>query len=131
MVFVSERKSYIILRGLLNVHTSSKEKSNESKESFDELKQIADCFPKYHTKILLGDFNVKVGRENNSKPTIWNDSLHQDSKDNVVRIVNFATSKNLVVMSRHVIRKREGRGVYIVLVGKYKGKRLFRRRRRR
>jgi len=51
-------------------------------------------------KKLLGDFNAKVGRENMFKPSIGNESLHQDSKDNGVRIVNFATSKNLVVKSR-------------------------------
>ena len=50
-------------------------------------------------KILLGDFNAKVGRENIFKPTIGNESLHQDSNDNGVRIVNFAMSKNLVVKS--------------------------------
>ena len=48
-------------------------------------------------KILLGDFSAKVGRENIFKPTIGNESLHQDSNDNGVRIANFATSKNLVV----------------------------------
>ena len=48
--------------------------------------------------ILLGDFNAKVGRENIFKPTIGNESLHQDG-NNVVRIVNFATSKNLVFKS--------------------------------
>jgi len=42
---------------------------------------------------------VKVGRENIFKPTIGNESLHQGSNDNGVRIVNFATSKNLVVKS--------------------------------
>ena len=31
------------------------------------------------------------------KPTIRNDSLRQDSNDNGVRMVNFATSKNLIV----------------------------------
>jgi hypothetical protein len=56
-------------------------------------------FPKYHIKILLGDINTKVGRENIFKPTIGNESLHQDSKSNGVRIVNFATSKTLVVKS--------------------------------
>ena len=50
-------------------------------------------------KILLGDFNAKVGRENIFKPTIGNESLHQDSNDNSVRIVSFATLKNLVVKS--------------------------------
>jgi len=44
--------------------------------------------------ILLGDFNAKVGIENIFKPTIQNESLHQDSNDNGVRIVNFATSKS-------------------------------------
>jgi len=48
-------------------------------------------------KILLGDFNTKVRREKIFKPTIGNESLHQDSNDNGVKIVNFATSKNLVV----------------------------------
>ena len=33
------------------------------------------------------------------KPTIGNESLHQDSNANGVRIVTFATSKNLVVKS--------------------------------
>ena len=36
-------------------------------------------------------------RENIFKPTIGNEDLHQDSNENGVRIVNFATSKNLVV----------------------------------
>ena len=50
-------------------------------------------------KILLGDFNAKVGRENIFKLTIENESQHQDSNDNGVRIINFATSKNLGVTS--------------------------------
>jgi len=50
-------------------------------------------------KTLLGDFNAKVGREDIFKPTIGIESLHQVSNDNGVRIVNFATSKNLVVKS--------------------------------
>ena len=82
------------------MHAPSEEKSDDSKESFyEELKQGFYRFPKYHMKILLGDFNEKVGRENIFKPTIGNDSLHRDSNDNGVRIANFATSKNLVIKS--------------------------------
>ena len=56
-------------------------------------------FHKYHMKILLQDFNAKVGRENIFKPTIGNESPHQDINDNDVRIVNVGTSKNLAVKS--------------------------------
>ena len=37
--------------------------------------------------------------ENIFKHTVGNDSLHKDSNDNLFGIVNFATSKNLVVKS--------------------------------
>jgi hypothetical protein len=66
---------------------------------YEELEQVSDQFPRYHAKILLGDFNAKVGREDIFKPIIGNESLHEDSNDNGVRVVNFATSKNLIVKS--------------------------------
>jgi len=70
------------------------EKSDEAKDSFyEELEQVFDHFPKYHMKMLLKEFNAKVGRDNMFKPTIGQESLHQDSNENGVRIVNFATSK--------------------------------------
>jgi endonuclease/exonuclease/phosphatase family metal-dependent hydrolase len=47
------------------VHAPSEDKSDYSKDSFyKELEQVFDNFPKYNGKILLGDFNAKVGREN-------------------------------------------------------------------
>ena len=102
--FVSDRLSYVVLRGcwhniiVVNVHTPSEEKSDESKDSFyEELEQVFDHFPKYHMKILLGDFNAEVGRENIFKPTIGQERVHQDSNDNGVRLVNLSTSRNLVV----------------------------------
>ena len=72
-------------------------KKCEIKESY--LSQVFDRFPKYDMKILLGDFNAKVGRENIFKLTIGNESLYRDNNDNGIRIVNFAKSKNLVVKS--------------------------------
>jgi hypothetical protein len=64
------------------------------KDSFYwELNRVFDKLPKYHMKILLGDFNAKVGSEHIFKSTIGNESLHKISNDNGVRLVNFATSK--------------------------------------
>jgi len=104
--FVSDRVSYLVLRGhwcnilVLNVHAPSEEKSDDSKDCFYvELEQVSYNFSKYHMKILLGNFNAKVEGENIFKPAIGYDSLHQDNDDNGVRIVNFATSKNLAVTS--------------------------------
>jgi len=51
--FVSDRLSYIVLRGhwlhiiLANVHAPSEEKSEELKDSFyEELEEVFDHFPK-------------------------------------------------------------------------------------
>jgi hypothetical protein len=82
------------------VHAPNEDKCNDSKDSFyEELEQVFYYFPRYHMKIQLRVFNAKVGRENIFNPTIGNESLHQNSNDNGVRMVNFATSKNLVVKS--------------------------------
>jgi hypothetical protein len=92
---------YIILRGRwcdiinLTVHAPTEDKIYDVKDSFyEELECVFDKFPKYHMKVLLGDFSAKVGRENIFKPTIGNESLH-----NWVSVVNSATSKNLIVKS--------------------------------
>ena len=83
---------------VLNVHAPTEEKSDSSKDSFyEELEQVFDHIPKYDMKILLRDFNAKVGRENIFKLTIGNESLHQNNNDNGAGTVNFANSKNLVV----------------------------------
>jgi hypothetical protein len=60
---------------------------------------VFDKFNKSHMKILLGDFNAKVDREDIFKPTIGNGSLYKTSNGNGIRVVNFATSKNITVKS--------------------------------
>jgi hypothetical protein len=104
--FISGRMSYIILRGrwcniiVFNVHAPCEGKGDDEKGSFyEELGHVFDQFPRYVMKIILCDFNAKGGRENIFKPTIGNHSLHENSNDSGVRVVNFATSKNLVVKS--------------------------------
>jgi hypothetical protein len=57
-------------------------------------------------KILLGDFNAQVGREDIFKPIIGNESLHEASNDNGVRVVNFATSKKANCQERNISTPR-------------------------
>jgi hypothetical protein len=76
------------------MHAPCEDTSDDIKDSFcEELGRVFDQFPRYDMKILLGDFNAKVGREDIFKPTIGNESSHEISNDNGVRVVNFATSK--------------------------------------
>jgi hypothetical protein len=49
--------------------------------------------PTYRIRILLGDFNAKVSRKDIFKPAFGEESLHETSHDNGVRLVNFAKSK--------------------------------------
>jgi hypothetical protein len=44
-------------------------------------------------KIMLGDFEAELGRENIFKPTTGNESWYESSNENSVRLVNFATLK--------------------------------------
>jgi hypothetical protein len=53
-------------------------------------------------KILLGDFNAKVGMEDIFKLTIRNESWHEISNDNGVKVVNFPTSRILTVKKYNV-----------------------------
>jgi hypothetical protein len=92
--------SCIILRGrwcniiVLNVQSPCEDKGDDVRDRFsEELGRVFDQFSRYDMKILLGDFNAKVGRENIFKSAIGNESLHEIRKDNGVRVVNFATSK--------------------------------------
>jgi hypothetical protein len=82
------------------VHAPTEEKDDDIKDSFhEELEQVFDRFPRYHMKILLGDFNAEVGRGDIFKPIICKESLHEASDDDGVRVVNFVTSKKLIVKS--------------------------------
>jgi endonuclease/exonuclease/phosphatase family metal-dependent hydrolase len=73
---------------------------DDVKDSFyEKLERVFVKFPKHHMKILLGDFNAKIGREGIFKLIIANESLHEIRIDNGVWLIHFATSKNLRVKS--------------------------------
>jgi hypothetical protein len=67
--FVSDRMLYITLKGhwcdivVLNVHAPTENKDGIKDSFYEEIEQVFDQFPRYHMKILLGDFSAKVGRD--------------------------------------------------------------------
>jgi exonuclease III len=67
--FVSDRMSYIIIRSywchiiVLNIHAPTEDKIDVKNSFYEEVERVFDKLPKYHMKILLGDFSAKVRRE--------------------------------------------------------------------
>jgi hypothetical protein len=84
----------------LNVHIPCEGKSGDVKDSFyEELGRVFDQYARYDMKILLGEFNTKVGREDIFKQAIGNESSHEICNEDGIRMVNFATSENLFFKS--------------------------------
>jgi hypothetical protein len=74
------------------VHSLCEDKSDDVKDNFyEEVGCVFDQFFRYDMKILLGDFKAKVGKEDIFKPTIGNESSHEISNDNGVRVPHLKT----------------------------------------
>lgn len=85
---------------LISCHAPTEAASDDEKdEFFDKLERSFDNCPKSDIKIILGDFNAQIGREECHKPTIGMHSLHEESNDNGLRLISLATSRGLVVGS--------------------------------
>jgi len=57
----------------------------------EELDLVFGHLRKYHVKILLGNFNARLGREDIFKRTSGNGCLHGNNSDNCVKVSIFDT----------------------------------------
>ncbi|KAL1375095.1 hypothetical protein pipiens_017707, partial [Culex pipiens pipiens] len=63
------------------------------KEAFyAKLEQKFDSCPQRDVKIVIGDMDARIGREEMYKPVIGPNSLHTVTNDNGQRCINFAAS---------------------------------------
>jgi hypothetical protein len=79
---------------VLNVHAPMEDASDNKMGSFcEELQRVSDQYSKYHIKILWQISLQTCWEVVSFKPTVGNESSHETSNDNGVRVVNCATSK--------------------------------------
>lgn len=109
---ISERMCYIRLTGhiidivIINCYAPTEEKGEDIKESFyEELDKVWDSISNYCVKIVIGDFNAKVGREEMYQPTIGRESLHDRSNDNGTRLIHFCMTNGLTLSNTYFPRK--------------------------
>jgi len=110
---IDERLCVIRIKGrfknysLINAHALTNDALDEEKDAFYEKlsKAYNDC-PRFDIKIVLGDMNAKVGREEVFRPTIGKWSLHAETNENGLRLIDFATEKGMVVKGTFFPHKR-------------------------
>ena len=91
---------------ILNVHAPTEAKEDEIKEQFYEsVERTFSSLPTTDVRIILGDFNAQIGREECYSTVAGMHSLHEISNDNGCRVVNFAISNGLVIRSTQFQRK--------------------------
>jgi hypothetical protein len=90
-----------------NVHGPKEDKHKlENEDLYHKLENAIDKTPSYDMKIILGDFNAKIAKEEIYAPTIGKHSVHDRSNENRMRVTDLAVTKNLVVHSTQFPHKR-------------------------
>lgn len=124
---IDERMCTLRIRGkffnytLINVHAPTEEKQFEDKDIFyEKLVRVYDEAPNHDIKIILGDLNAKIGREHIYRPTIGKYSLHEISNDNGSRVIDFASSRNMVVSSTYFEHKNIHKATWLSPDGRTK-----------
>ena len=98
---------------ILNVYAPHNELLNEEKDPFYALLERTYCeCPRNDVKIVIGDLNAQVGRERVFSSIIGSHSLHKESNDNGIRLINFAAMMNMVVSSTSFQRKNIQKHTY-------------------
>jgi hypothetical protein len=81
---------------IINGYVPTEDIKNEFHEKLDT---ISNLLPNNKVKIILRDFNGKIGQEPFFSLTIGKNSLHTNLNDNGSRLVNFAMARNMVISS--------------------------------
>jgi exonuclease III len=85
---------------LICAHATTEEKNEDIKGMFyDDLETTIIKCPKNNFRVLLGDFNAKVGFENQESAVVGKYGLHKERNDNGLRLVGLASALNVVIGS--------------------------------
>jgi hypothetical protein len=99
-LIVKDKRKILRLQDYINAQTSTEDKSEDEKNAFyDNVRRLYDNYPKHDIKIVIGDMNAQIGREELYQLTAGNQGFHQEIDDNGRILVNFAASRNMVIGS--------------------------------
>ncbi|XP_054082831.1 craniofacial development protein 2 isoform X1 [Zeugodacus cucurbitae] len=92
---------------LICAHAPTEEKDDVTKDAFYErLERTYERCPRHDVKVVLGDFNARVGKEGVFGTTAGKFSLHDETSPNGLRLIDFAGARNMVVCSTRFQHKK-------------------------
>jgi hypothetical protein len=104
---INERLYVIRIKGrffnysLINIHAPTNDSEEEAKDQFyEQLERAYAACPSHDVKVVIGDANAKVGREAVHQPTICKHSLHENTHENGLRLVDFAAGRQMAIKVR-------------------------------
>ncbi|XP_067615689.1 craniofacial development protein 2-like, partial [Eurosta solidaginis] len=84
----------------------TEEKDDEVKDTFyEQLERTYERCPRHDIKLVLGEFNTRVGKDGVFGPTVGKFSLHNETS-NGLRLIDFAGGRNMVISSTRFMHKR-------------------------
>ena len=91
---------------LINAYAPTNDKPDDVKDEFYERldKTYGEC-PKHDVKLVIGDANAQVGREEFFRLVIGKESLNSTTNDNGLRLINFTAARGMAICSTYFARR--------------------------
>jgi hypothetical protein len=89
---------------IINGYAPTEDQDDVKNIFYEHLERLFDSLPNNYIKIIAGDLNAQVGKEQFCRPTIGQESWYPVSNDNRLRLVGFAKSKNLIISNTYFPR---------------------------
>jgi hypothetical protein len=87
-------------------YAPTEEADQQQKDEFyEKLDKSYEEIPQHDVRMIMGDFNAKVGKEIMYRKTAGTQSLHEVCNDNGLRLIDFAVGNDMVVSSTWKQRK--------------------------
>ena len=100
---------------IINVYAPTEDSEDNEKElMYNLLEEECNGISTYDTKIIMGDFNAKIGVEDFTKTIAGQHSLHKTTSENGLRMCQLASACGLYIISTHFEHKDIHKGTWII-----------------